>query len=1029
MNLCQLSVDVETMKAEKVILEESLISIRRELQTLKDFDREIKLKDAKFIRLEVKYNKAFQEFDERVNELENDEKARSDTVEELVSEYSKLAAEVERERNDDKSNKLELQRTNETLRIKVTALEQAISAFADKSTLASTNQGSLMGGEKALTSALSQIDELTCQLAMIESDLSAAVVENMHITEQPSNTQRVLNECNSSELMHKVQFYLSTTLMKTEKLLKDTKVLLSGVIGDKKVYNNMSAREKQLLEGEFEKNSMEKEESQGLCTGNFSIVALQHERDEAIGAVKVMKNTVQKLKHEESNSRSLINSMKQQIEHMKSDIELIKDEKVRNVIELRSNHDLRIQNLLDEHEKELKLLNSSALLRQSTDHDGFLTSSSAHDEEILALHESLNIAREDALKSKAESEDFRNDLVSLKRERDSTVEKITSERVNSVSESEKILSQKVKELDAGIFDAVNKAVDENTRELTDKAHNNIESLREKLNAEYTRKEMECICEGAASTDKALAELEAKLLEERNDALMSMKKASEEKLNYALETLKISKDEEIRVAVEHAEKRALELLDSSLKTQVEKGKAEVEAMRLTKESILFEAEKARDTAKRDLANVEERFLRREMEALTLKESEVRSEMQVLVNAANKEATDYMQLYTKENKLRKTIHNKLLELQGNIRVFCRVRPILEMERKVGEDIEITSFPTDEDLIIQRDTVTKTQYEYDHVFRPTATQEEVFKQVQPYCVSVLDGFNICIFAYGQTGSGKTYTMEGSDSSSIHSGISPRAVYEIFRLIDNVKDTWEYIVNFSVLEIYNETIRDLLISPDNTRKNVKTLDVRQTSDGNSIPGLTEEIVCSPEQVYDLMKNASRNRAVGSHEMNTLSSRSHSIVTMVCKGICRHSSSSTYGKLNLIDLAGSERVSKTDAAGERLKEAQNINRSLSALGDVINALGNKKSTHVPYRNSKLTFLLQDSLGGNSKCLMFVNISPAVYNLSETTCSLNFAARCRNVELGTTTKQSSAGVSKSDSSSNGGGKRVCKVGSMASSKK
>merc|ERR1711998_802353 len=100
-------------------------------------------------------------------------------------------------------------------------------------------------------------------------------------------------------------------------------------------------------------------------------------------------------------------------------------------------------------------------------------------------------------------------------------------------------------------------------------------------------------------------------------------------------------------------------------------------------------------------------------------------------------------------------------------------------------------------------------------------------------------------------------------------RAVYEIFRLIDNIKDTWEYIVNFSVLEIYNETIRDLLISPDNTRKNVKTLDVRQTSDGNSIPGLTEEIVCSPEQVYDLMKNASRNRAVGSHEMNTLSSRS----------------------------------------------------------------------------------------------------------------------------------------------------------------
>lgn len=162
---------------------------------------------------------------------------------------------------------------------------------------------------------------------------------------------------------------------------------------------------------------------------------------------------------------------------------------------------------------------------------------------------------------------------------------------------------------------------------------------------------------------------------------------------------------------------------------------------------------------------------------------------------------------------------------------------------------------------------------------------------------------------------------------------------------------------------------------------------------GLTEVETKSVEDVLSVMRRAGSNRVAGAHNMNEHSSRSHLVVSIVCEGVNAVTTQRTRAKLNLIDLAGSERVSKTDAQGARLKEAQSINKSLSALGDVVNSLsaGNK---HVPYRNSKLTFLLQEALSGNSKVLMFVNISPAVYNVGETICSLKFAERCNKLQLG-----------------------------------
>ena len=262
----------------------------------------------------------------------------------------------------------------------------------------------------------------------------------------------------------------------------------------------------------------------------------------------------------------------------------------------------------------------------------------------------------------------------------------------------------------------------------------------------------------------------------------------------------------------------------------------------------------------------------------------------------------------------------------------------------------------------------------------------------------------------------MEGPPDNP---GVNLRSLEELFRLQAERSDTMTYEFVLSYLEIYNESVHDLLVEPAKKGATKKALDVRQGSEGMVVAGLVETPVTSVEEVMALMARGADNRAVGSHDMNEHSSRSHSILTLSVVGTpikANHgaaaaggsspskndggssSMSSVKAKLHLIDLAGSERVSKTDATGDRLKEAQAINKSLSALGDVISALGGKKGTHVPYRNSRLTFLLQDSLSGNSKVLMFCNVSPASYNLGETVCSLTFAARCRNVELGAAKK-------------------------------
>ncbi|CAL4920379.1 unnamed protein product [Urochloa decumbens] len=354
------------------------------------------------------------------------------------------------------------------------------------------------------------------------------------------------------------------------------------------------------------------------------------------------------------------------------------------------------------------------------------------------------------------------------------------------------------------------------------------------------------------------------------------------------------------------------------------------------------------------------------------------------------------YHEEMDKRKKLHNIVQETKGNIRVFCRCRPLSKDEVSSGRKYVVDfDGANNGDIVITNAGTTKKTFKFDRVFTPKDDQDVVYADASPLVTSVLDGYNVCIFAYGQTGTGKTFTMEGTETNR---GVNYRTLEELFKIAEERKESVTYDLSVSVLEVYNEQIRDLLATSSS-----KKLEIKQNSEGyNHVPGLVEAKVENIKEVWDVLQTGSNARAVGSNNVNEHSSRSHCMLSIMVRAKNLLNGECTSSKLWLVDLAGSERLAKTDVQGERLKEAQNINRSLSTLGDVISALATKNS-HIPYRNSKLTHLLQDSLGGDSKALMFVQISPSDNDVSETLTSLTFANRVRRVELGPAKKQVDTG--------------------------
>ncbi|XP_066502729.1 kinesin family member 4 [Hoplias malabaricus] len=329
---------------------------------------------------------------------------------------------------------------------------------------------------------------------------------------------------------------------------------------------------------------------------------------------------------------------------------------------------------------------------------------------------------------------------------------------------------------------------------------------------------------------------------------------------------------------------------------------------------------------------------------------------------------------------------------VRVALRCRPLVPKEISEGCQTCLTFVPGEPQVVVGNDKA----FTYDYVFDPTTEQEEVYNAaVSPLLAGLFKGYNATVLAYGQTGSGKTFSMGGTYTSAQENeptvGVIPRVIRRIFQEKTKRADS-EFVLHVSYLEIYNEEILDLLC----TSKDKPVISIREDpKDGIKIVGLTEKGVFTAQEMVGCLEVGNSARTVGSTAMNAASSRSHAIFTITLEQ--RRGGDKTdlvVSKLHLVDLAGSERQKKTKAEGDRLKEGISINRGLLSLGNVISALGDesKKGSFVPYRDSKLTRLLQDSLGGNSHTLMIACVSPADSNIEETINTLRYADRARKIK-------------------------------------
>lgn len=608
----------------------------------------------------------------------------------------------------------------------------------------------------------------------------------------------------------------------------------------------------------------------------------------------------------------------------------------------------------------------------------------ALDLEIIKLQKSLSQIEEELKKKDAQIEqlEYNSDLLQDKARQEAEL------RIKDLEqEHSEIIAKLEEQFKVELFNELERARTQQEQQLTQE--------RDLLQQEFSKKEAQ------------LKELLEKERKEHHDSMSEYKSSFKEKYR----ALKDKRNE-------------LQLTIDTLQHDRDKYRDGYETLEAEMKSVRSELGRYQNENESSSNGYQDKI--KQLEAQLREQHASMLDFELTYETMKKEHAGSKEKLLKAEAARRKLHNQLQDLKGNIRVYCRVRPLLATEAAAapvklvypdedeeGQRLQIAlpnvgGIPSLENPDITNQNKIYS-FKFDRVFNPRVTNETLFEDVSQLVQSALDGYNVCIFAYGQTGSGKTFTM-----SSPTNGIIPLAIRQIFATAAELTETgWSYEFHGEFLEIYNEKIIDLLGKPSS----VDDQDIQSSNSGNNprgnktsskyeirhdpvkrstkVLGLTSVRLENYAQAARLLQQAGRNRSVAATQMNERSSRSHSVFVLRLSGTNAVTGKRHDGVLNLIDLAGSERLAQSQASGDRLRETQAINKSLSSLGDVIVALGssghsnNSSNGHIPYRNSKLTYLLQYSLSGSSKTLMLVNVSPLQQHANETINSLRFATKVR----------------------------------------
>jgi predicted nucleic acid-binding Zn-ribbon protein len=520
------------------------------------------------------------------------------------------------------------------------------------------------------------------------------------------------------------------------------------------------------------------------------------------------------------------------------------------------------------------------------------------------------------------------------------------------------------------------------------------SAADKASIEAKKSELEAAVAKAAAREQALT-------------------ADREELKAALDAA-IAQRSEAELAAAGAAEKLQNIESEAASLADERASLSEETAKLREESAAArrQAETAEETLARVSRDAEEtaaklEHLEGQLEALQecTMGLQVGDQRELLSRMVSKIATLEAAVVNAEAR-RREAHNQLVELKGNIRVFCRIRPHARPIALPGNDGSSVRVLADN---------KEHAFAFDRVFKPQMSQAAIFDEVSDVVQSALDGYKVCLFSYGQTGAGKTHTMQGGRGPG-EEGIIPRAVSKILATVARLREQgWEYSLEASYIEVYNEQLRDLLGGSGGRISESNAIQHQPNGGHTIVLGAARVQVDSEADAEELIRKAAAARAVESTAMNAVSSRSHSVFMLYITGKHEATTTCLQGSLNLVDLAGSERLARSQAEGQRAREACSINKSLSSLGDVFAALS-AKQTHIPYRNSKLTHLLQPCLGGTGKTLMFVNINPEPESSGESLCSLRFAAKvnaCETAAKGGASRNVGSSITTTENSNNG----------------